>query len=340
MFHGAFYNCFATVLEAVGPHLIFSQNSMLLLVALTISSLTGAFHWYLDFMDDADEDISKRWTKFQREKRRLHSLLTNRKQSMSESLLISSNKFLSMRLYIFEMKYKATRKLKKIPAIQVFLDLVAFYCIYTSTSNVAYTSFVPIIQTPKIDVINQLPSSHLNVTEGYHPSLLMRYLTQGVRIEELKKNNVDVWETNETFAVDEALIRMLQETLNHSKSNEAIGECLLDDSSGEIVDGHNQCQASKNVLVDDDWNIASSTDSQMSLSSHFLAFQKLEGRWTEEDYVFFTKITSPSSVVELFGNYETMLVKCSHYFLLYAFVMGVTLVLLALVGVPAINIFE
>ena len=354
----------------------------MIVLAFCISSVTGAFHWYVDFMDDEDEIIYTKRLQLKGQKKKLRSLLRTtispiRKTCTKSSSMHSNIRYiiLGWRLRLFQIKSNMTQRMKKCPNIIAILDLVAFYLIYLVCTGFIYTNIIkPMTEIPKIDLLNQLPSNRFNITQGYHPSVVNRYLNEGIKLDySVRKNNNSTDTGTIQNMVHQDLIRLLQKTMddtdqtfeekngtiyvNKSKSyNGSSSSCTIHDIDNPTEDP-NQCKASnddviRNITVpfrkkwyrndrsmdtenyDELW-----THYQMDISSHFLAFQELETKWTEEDYIYMENMVSPFSNTELFGKYDACLMRCFEYFFAYVFVLIGTLVLLSLMGVSAVNIW-
>lgn len=67
-------------MESILPYTTaYNKDLILVLLAFCISSITGAFHWYVDFMDDDDEGIYTKRIQLKRQRQKLRSLLRRRK---------------------------------------------------------------------------------------------------------------------------------------------------------------------------------------------------------------------------------------------------------------------
>lgn len=316
------------------------------LSAICFASLTGSFRFYINFMDDKDETMYRKKKKMREERKDILRLLEEDSKKSLIQASMAKNKLLAVRIHLFQWKTKIQKKLRRIPTMTAFLDLIIFYCTYLSCTTVLYTNMVkPNIEIPKVALYNGLPSTQYNVTEGIHPSVITRYLVEGIKLENM--------EYGKKFTVHENLSRILQETIdagagsnnddiestkclmNDGKGNGGSQQCTIDSNNSNNVDSKNKSSKKEGWLTNND-----DKGGLVDASSHLIAFQELEAKWTLEDYEWISTQISPASAAEFFGNYETSMVTCKSYFLSYVGILAIAISIMPLFGISPGNIFE
>ena len=306
--HVSFYECFMTILYCLPP----CRNVIFLIVGLFLLRMTGGCIWYLSLTEDRNNYFVMR--------EKIKEMKIQKDNMLLRYWNIKNNKDDQLSLMtLFSLKIIQREKIivswfKKYRGVRLIVDMVAFYLIYTVWYNQIH-SMESIIEIPKVDLIKNLPSSLLNITNGYHPSTIHKYLVESLR-------EIQPREVENHFQVDNCLI---------SKKYEIFTKPIID---------HNLdvCTVQDNCHIQDD--LLSSSDYLLCIKDHLLVLQELNEKWTAMDYEYISHVISPASSALFFGDYSATFASSRIYFVFHMIIVIVALLFLSKIGVPATNILD
>ena len=337
--HGSLYECVSTILEATTPSL---NAKYMFLCGLILLRITGGLEWYIDFMDDEDGNMNEKVGNMHRQRKVLlrylskgvlFSTLTTARMSSWQNMVRNQ------RLRMVQQRSRAVKWFKRFPMVTLLVDLFAFYLIFISCTNVVSSLVTPMISTHKYDLLSDLPSSQLNITNGYHPSLINRYLSAA--LQQQSDDNLENY-----YQINNRFVEIVQdEIMKKKKNNDIVNHMKW--CSAESVDH----ESNSNTCLQENHNASTfNSDDDVHLyhdnyrtsfddtSFHIMAMRDLEEKWSYIDDEYIREVTSPWAYDGFFGNAESGFTKCPQYFALHASILVVTLYLLQKVGVSAGNI--
>lgn len=328
-------------------------NLFLFLSGFCLLKMTGGLLWYVDFMDDIYcRDIYKRIKYINKQRKRVMKCIIGSCFSSTSGRIAPTLNSLSWHDLLFQQRLRYIQKetqvlqwFKRHSRMALLVDTIAFYLIYIScTSTVSTYLTESMIQTPKIDILNGLPSNEFNITNhnGYHPSLVNRYLTSSMT---LYTEDDDDDDDESKYHIDETLAHLLlQDDISIDKNDEFESNnrpiCPRRQHNDHVLI-NNTCAFQNELHYLSNLNEFCETGGNNNelILSRIAILREMEERWSRIDDEYIQQVISPYSYTAFFGSYETAFVTPQWYFLFYAFSFCFSLLLLAKVGVPAESVF-
>ncbi len=366
--HASFFESLMVVLEVCTPCIKGKINVELILfiTGFTLLKLTGGLSWYIKLIDDYEnrdkqggcykqmkrmhmkrKELVQMFNYLERDTRSKRGLkiITSTSTTATVPTQLESappspevpispsfaqNGWRRQKLRHLNRNASISKWFKKHNLTRFLVDTVAFYLIYLSCDTAVSTYMMkPMIEVSKMDVYNALPSSQLNITHGYHPSIINRFLSESLKLVGQDEE--------EKFHVAEELAKILEDTVYSKGDRTCTGNNVViyhDDNNNNNNEDQSIEEHEKSRLDADEQKCHA-----INILPHLIELRRLEEKWATEDDEFMLNAISSLSYGEFFGNYDAVFWKPGSYFLFYFTLFVVSLISLSKVGVSANSIF-